>query len=168
MIAVDTNILVYAHRPDSKFHVAAREAIRALAETQPWALPWPCLYEFYNIVTHPRRYGPPSPPEAALAQIEAWRESPFLRILSENEAGWSTLSALIVTSRPIGPKIHDARIVSLCLQHGVVELWSMDRDFSRFPQLRTVNPLIPRANEPRARYGKPAIYAAPQESPRRR
>lgn len=135
--------------------------MRALAETQPWAIPWPCLYELYATVTHPRRYVPPSTPAQVLAQIDAWRESPFLRILGENEAAWATLSTLIEASHPIGPQVHDARIASLCLQHGVVELWSMDRDFSRYPQLRMVNPLIGRANEPRGRYGKPAIYVGP-------
>jgi predicted nucleic acid-binding protein len=38
--------------------------------------------------------------------------------------------------------VHDARIAALCLQHGVRELWSADRDFNRFPALRTRNPLV--------------------------
>lgn len=41
-----------------------------------------------------------------------------------------------------GGKVHDARIAALCLHHAVDELWSADRDFSRFPTLRTVNPLV--------------------------
>jgi predicted nucleic acid-binding protein len=32
-------------------------------------------------------------------------------------------------------------VVALCVQHGVRELWSADRDFSRFPEPATVNPL---------------------------
>jgi uncharacterized protein len=40
-----------------------------------------------------------------------------------------------------GPAVHDARIAALCLANGVRELWSADRDFTQFPDLRTANPL---------------------------
>ena len=40
-----------------------------------------------------------------------------------------------------GCAVHDARIAALCLHHGVKKLLSADRDFSRFPQLVTANPL---------------------------
>lgn len=33
------------------------------------------------------------------------------------------------------------RVAALCLAHGVRELWTADRDFSRFPALATANPL---------------------------
>jgi predicted nucleic acid-binding protein len=41
-----------------------------------------------------------------------------------------------------GPLVQDARIAALCLQHGVRELWTADRDFSRFPALGVRNPLV--------------------------
>ncbi len=73
MIAVDTNILVYAHRVDSPWHEAARDRVRELAEGRaPWAIAWPCLHEFYAIVTHPRVYAPPTPQAVAFGQVEAW------------------------------------------------------------------------------------------------
>jgi uncharacterized protein len=62
LIAVDTNILVYAHREDSPFHTAAFHRVAELAEgPASWAIPWPCLHEFLAIVTHPRIYAPPTP-----------------------------------------------------------------------------------------------------------
>ena len=62
MVAVDTNLLVYAHRADSAFHVRADQVVAELAEGRAsWAIPWPCLYEFYAIVTHPKIYRPPTP-----------------------------------------------------------------------------------------------------------
>ena len=83
MIAVDTNVLVYAHREDSPWHGAASRVVRDLAEgSAPWAIPWPCLHEFLAIVTR-----------------------------------------------------------ALCIHHNVTELWSADRDFSRFPALTVRNPL---------------------------
>jgi len=73
VIAVDTNILVYAHRQDSEFHAAAAAALTELAESPaPWALLWPCLHEFYSVVTHPRIYDPPSGPDQAIRQISVW------------------------------------------------------------------------------------------------
>jgi hypothetical protein len=145
LIAVDTNILVYAHRADSPFHAAADACIASLAEgAAAWGIPWPCLHEFLAIVTHPRIYAPPTPLAKALDQVEAWLESPTLRLLAEGEEHWPVLRALVADARIAGPKVHDARIAALCKEHGVRELWSADRDFSRFPEIRVVNPLVER------------------------
>lgn len=143
MIAVDANVLVYAHRADSQFFEAARECVRGLAQGRaPWAIPWPCVHEFYAIVTHPRRYVPPSKPEQASFQIDQWLASPSLRLLGESGGHWTTLSQLLLDGKISGPMVHDARIAAICLQHGVREFWNADRDFSRFPQLNCRNPLI--------------------------
>jgi uncharacterized protein len=142
VIAVDTNILVYAHREDSPFHAAAASRVATLAEAPvPWAIPWPCLHEFFAIVTHPRIYDPPTPPAAALDQVDAWLEAPSLVLLAEAEQYWTELRALVMAGKVAGARIHDARIAALCRQHGVRELWSADRDFSRFADLAVVNPL---------------------------
>jgi hypothetical protein len=143
VIAVDTNLLVYSHRRDSEWHQPARATVTELAEgAADWAIPWPCLYEFYAIVTHPKIYDPPSQPEEAVEQMEAWLESPGLVLLAESGAYRSELLSLLRSARPRGPKVHDARIAALCLHAGVRELLSADRDFSLFPRLVTRNPLL--------------------------
>ena len=143
MIAVDTNILVYAHREDSPFHDAAFQRVAELAEgPATWAIPWPCLHEFLAIVTHPRIYAPPTPLARALDQVDAWLESPCLALLTESTAHWTTLRALLVAGRVAGAQVHDARVAALCRQHGVRELWSADRDFNRFTGVSVVNPLV--------------------------
>jgi toxin-antitoxin system PIN domain toxin len=143
MIAVDTNLLVYAHRAENPFHKAADNIIKPLAEGRAsWAIPWPCLHEFYNIVTHPRIHQTLTPPSLAITQIDAWMESPSLVLLSENGSHWPLLRDLITKAKLQGAMVHDARIAALCLGHGVRELWSADRDFSRFPGLRVRNPLL--------------------------
>jgi toxin-antitoxin system PIN domain toxin len=143
MIGVDTNLLVYAHREDSPWHDAARRTITTLAEGKAsWAIPWPCLHEFLAIVSHPRISPPPTPLAAALDRVSAWLESPTLAVLSEVDGYWDQLRPLLKGGRVAGPQVHDARIVALCLQHGVRELWSADRDFGRFPSLTVVNPLV--------------------------
>jgi len=142
MIAVDSNILVYSHRQDSPWHAAAFDCLRDLAEGRtPWAIPWPCLHEFLAVVTHPRIYRPPTPLNLALDQIEAWIESPSLVLLAEETGYWKHLREIVNVGRIAGPKVHDARIAAICLQHGIRELWTIDRDFSRFPELRARNPL---------------------------
>lgn len=143
VIAVDTNILVYAHRADSAFHVAAAGRLAVLAEGRAaWAIAWPCLHEFLAIVTHPRIYVPPTPLAAALDQVDAWLASPSLVLLAESEQHWAELRAIIAAGRVTGAHIHDARVAALCRQHGVRELWSADRDFGRFSGLNVVNPLV--------------------------
>jgi len=108
----------------------------------PWAIPWPCLHEFFAIATHPRIYNPPTPAGQALDQIDAWLESPSLVLLAESGVHWVQLKALLKRAKTTGPAVHDARIAALCLQHGVAELWSADRDFNRFSDLKVVNPLL--------------------------
>ena len=143
MIAIDTNVLVYAHREDSEWHPAAARRVKQLAEGRAaWAIPWPCVHEFLAIVTHPRIFVPPTPLARAIDQVEAWLESPSAVLLSEGPDYWASLRILVEAGRVAGPLVHDARIAALCLHHGVEELWSADRDFSRFPGLVVRNPLV--------------------------
>ena len=142
MIAVDTNILVYARRADSPHHALASAAVAACAQSRkPWCIPWPCVHEFFAIVTHLRIYSPPTPPDKAMDQVSAWLESPSLVLLGETESHWPTLQKLLTTAKTAGPAVHDARIAALCLQHGAPELWSVDCDFRSWPELKVVNPL---------------------------
>lgn len=143
MIAVDTPLLVHAHRRDSPFHEPARDAVKALAEdAAPWAIPWPCVHEFYAIVTHARIWRPPSTPTQAIAQLDAWLSSPSLRLLGESVGYWPTLRELVRAGKVAGAAVHDARVAAICLDAGVRELWTADRDFARFPRLTTRNPLV--------------------------
>lgn len=121
MIAVDTNILVYAHRRDAEFH-----------GTADWAVPWPCLHEFFAICTHPKIYHPPSTPAQAIAQIDAWLASPSLSVLGEPAGYWDRLKPILAAGRVTGALVHEARTTAWCVAHGVRELWSADRDFGRF------------------------------------
>jgi len=143
MIAVDTNILVYAHREDSLWHGKAIAKVSNLANSgRPWAITWPSVHEFLAIVTHPKIYDPPTPLPTALAAINAWRGSPNLRLLGEGPGYFEKLSAQATTAMIRGPKIHDARIAAIFLNHGVKKLWTAGRDFSSFPELSCENPLV--------------------------
>jgi toxin-antitoxin system PIN domain toxin len=142
-MAVDTNVLVHAHRRDSPWHPAAYGRMSELAEGRsPWCIPWTCLHEFTAIVTHPRIYAPPSRLAEAIDQIDAWLESPSVALLAEADGYWPTLKSLLEEGRVTGPMVHDARVAAVCLLHGVRELWTADRDFGRFRGLTVRNPLV--------------------------
>ena len=141
MIAVDTNVLVYARRAELPHHAAARRFVRQLAEGDaPWAIPWPCIYEFVRVVTHPRVFDPPSPLRTVLADLESLLESPSLRLLGEGPAHAGHFRRIIKGGKARGNLAHDAHIAALVAEHGVDELWTADRDFSRFPSIRVTNP----------------------------
>ena len=143
MIAVDTNVLVYAHRADSPFHTQARAALHQLTSAgRTWAIPWPCVHEFLAVVTHPRVYVPPTRPDVAVRAVDDLTALPRVLLLGEAADHWARLRALLEAPGVVGPKIHDARVAAVCLGHGVEELWTADRDFSWFPELRTRNPLV--------------------------
>lgn len=142
MVAVDTNVLVYAHRREAAEHGVARKILRELAEGRdPWAIPWPCVYEFFSVVTHPRIWkDSASTPSQAWDQLRAWFDSPVLRLLHETEGFDSILADFATRPRVRGPVIHDARVAALCIAHATETLLSRDRDFSLFPELPTRNP----------------------------
>jgi uncharacterized protein len=143
MIAVDTNLLVYAHRADSEWHEAGLKTLVGLAEGRArWAIPWPCLHEFLAIVTHPRIYSPPSPAADALASLAVWLESPRCVAIGEGPGYFDVFARLVSAGRVVGGLVHDARVAAICLHNGVSVLWTADRDFSRFPTLQTRNPLV--------------------------
>jgi uncharacterized protein len=145
VIAVDTNLLVYAHREDAALHEPALAWLTEVAEgPAQWAVPWPCIHEFLAIVTHPRIYRPPTPRERAVEQVEAWLDSPRIVLIGEGEGYWALLRTLVLAGRLAGGQVHDARIAALCRHHGVEALCTADRDFSRFPQITVRNPLVAR------------------------
>jgi toxin-antitoxin system PIN domain toxin len=141
VIAVDTNVLVYAHRREAKEHPDARRTLAELAASNDaWAIPCPCVYEFYSVVTNRRIWNDSaSTQEQAWAQLEAWLGSPSLQLLSETRDFAQVLSDLLQRPRVVGAVVHDARVAALCLAHGVEALLTRDRDFSLLPELATRN-----------------------------
>jgi hypothetical protein len=142
MIAVDTNVLVYAHRRESSMHEAADRVLRELAEGgRRWAIPWPCCYEFLSVVTNRRIWhGAESSPDEAWAQLQAWTDSPSNRLIGETGGFPAILERFVCRPRVRGPVVHDARVAAICLAHGVEELLTRDRDFALFPEMKTRDP----------------------------
>lgn len=144
MIALDTNLLVYAHRPESPFHDRALEIVEELCEGRRlWGVPIHCLVEFAAIVSNRRIWKSPSSIDHISEQVSVWTESPSCRLLADDDTVWEQTLRLGRRGASEGGAWYDARIAATCLANGITELWTADRDYSRFPALRTRNPLIP-------------------------
>lgn len=142
MIAIDTNLLVYAHRREMPFHDRARQVLTdAAGGPEPLTVPWPCVHEFLAVVSNPRIFTDPSPIDTALDAVGRLQHSLAGGFLAEGEGYLGALERVARPAQLQGAVVHDARIAALCLYHGVRVLWSADRDFSRFPNLAVTNPL---------------------------
>ena len=141
MIALDTNILIHARREELPHHRQARRHLRRLAEgTEAWAIPWPCIYEFLRVITHAKVFHPPTSVEVALEDLASLLASPSLILLGEGPRHFSHLRRAVEAGEVRGNLVHDAHIAALAIEHGVTELWTLDRDFDRFPGLKARNP----------------------------
>jgi toxin-antitoxin system PIN domain toxin len=139
--AIDTNVLVYAEIVSSAHHERALALLTGMAgDPRPWAIPWPCIYEFLRVVTHPRVFHPPVPMERALEDLGRILGSPSLRLLSETPRHAEVMGRVLEAANASGNLTHDAHIAALCMEHGVSALLTGDRDFQRFPELTVVDP----------------------------
>jgi hypothetical protein len=141
VIALDTNVLVAARREELAHHAQARRLLARLASGQdPWALPWPCVYEFLRVVTHRRVFRPLTPLARAVEDMVHLLAAPSLVMLGEGTAHAAHLERQVLAGEAAGNLACDAHIAALCVEHGVTELWTLDRDFARFPGLKIANP----------------------------
>ena len=142
MIAIDTNLLVYAHRSACPEHRAAQAAVeRASAAPHGWCIPLPCLFEFWSVVTHPSAAGGASPPSLALRFIEALVVSAGAQVLRPGDAFFERCLRAAVSMKVAGPRVFDLQIGLLCLEAGATELWTHDAAFVALPGLKVRDPL---------------------------
>lgn len=136
MIAVDTNILVYAHRAECELHGPAYSRVTQLAiGTRPWAIPVFCIGEFLRVVTHRSGFSPPSSLPQAMGFIRSLAASPSCRVALPHGDFLHHLELALRESDAKGNLVHHAQIAALCHQHGIETILTNDRDFNRFPDL---------------------------------
>lgn len=148
MIAVDTNVLVYAHRESSEYHAAAAAWLRHLAEgAVPWGLPVFVLGEFVRVVTHRRIFAAPSTLDTALDFLAALLESPTARLLAPGARFHELFATQVRRADARGNLVFDAQIAAVCAEGGAARLLTTDRDFHRFPGVE----VVPLGDGPEAR-----------------
>ena len=145
MLAVDTNVLVYAVHTGADEYERCRELVeRWRRDPLPWATTWSILYEFLRIVTHPRVFASPLKITDAWSFVTALMAAPGLQLLVEGprhvEVATKTFQELPDLR---GNLTHDAHTAILLREHGVRRIYTRDTDFHRFPFLEVMDPLRP-------------------------
>lgn len=126
-----------------EFHENAVQCIEELlSQSGHWAIPWPCVHEFIAVVTNGRIFKTPTPLLVAFDTIQSWKQGRNVFFLNESADHIQTLKDISIPAKVAAARIHDARIATICIDQGVSELWTSDRDFSSFPRLNVVNPLV--------------------------
>ena len=142
MIAVDTNLLVYAHRAGVREHRAAQRAIETAAnDARGWGISLPSVSEFWSIVTHPLAQGGPSRPGKAMSFLTSLVETGGMRIWLPRAGFAVRLMQLASDLRVSGVRVFDLQIGLTAFDNGAAEIWSHDAAFVRIPGLAVVDPL---------------------------
>jgi len=142
VIAIDTNLLVYAFRAAVPEHSAAKKALeRAFDDRRGCGIGLPCISEFWSVVTHPKAVGGPSTPTLAAKFIESIIEQAELHIWLPTEGFANRILKLAGELAVTGHRIFDLQIGMIAMEHGARELWTHDRNFQAPPGLRIVDPL---------------------------
>ena len=117
MNGVDTNLLVYAHRREARLDAQAHRIMARLSEGDlPWAISWPCRFEFLSVVTNRLLWkGWATTPRPAWHQFQGWAESPSSRLIGETEDFSAILRRFVDRPHGVGGVAHDARIAAICV-----------------------------------------------------
>ncbi|MEW6742066.1 MAG: type II toxin-antitoxin system VapC family toxin [Planctomycetota bacterium] len=143
MILVDANLLLYAADKASPCHAAARAWWDAqLSGDSPVCLCWIVLTAFIRIGTNRRVFERPLSLQEAVERVSSWLEQPCVRLVQPTERHWDLLRQMLVHGKADANLVSDAHLAALAVEHGCV-LCSTDSDFSRFPDLKWMNPLSP-------------------------
>jgi toxin-antitoxin system PIN domain toxin len=143
MLAVDTNVLIYAANATSRFHGPCREWLdRQRRRPDAWYVSWPIVYEFLRVITHPRILPRPWTVPAAWEFVLALLASPGLGILVPTQRH-ADVAGEVFADLPhlAGNIVHDAHTAILMREHGIRRICTLDSDFSRFPFLEAIDPL---------------------------
>ena len=142
MILLDVNILLYSYDETSSHHRPMRRWLQELLSgTEEVGIPWLTLWAFVRIATNSRISETPLEPRAAIRVLQDLLSWPRVRIVEPGSHHVLILEDLVVKGQAWGPRVTDAALAALAIEYGAT-LASTDCDFSRFPDLRWVNPLV--------------------------
>ena len=142
MIAIDTNLLVYAHRSATPEHRSAKRSLqRAAANPDGWGTTLTNLMEFWSIVTHPAAAGRPSTPTEAAQFINALVAGGLAEIWVPTTGFPVRLIRIAEDLRVKGARVFDLAVALTAFEAGAAEIWTNDTHFQSVPGLRVVLPL---------------------------
>src|SRR5512147_2155195 len=119
MVLLDVNVLVTAMREDAPRHREVKAFVEALRRApEPFGLSDLVLSGTLRILTHPRVFAPPTPPEPARAYVAALRGTPNAVVVAPGPRHWELFVGLLETSGPMGNLVSDAWHAALAIEHG--------------------------------------------------
>jgi toxin-antitoxin system PIN domain toxin len=141
VILVDANVLLYAYNASDPRHARARSWLEeAVAGPTPVRLAWVTVLAFVRIATNPRAFAQPMSIAEATATVSRWLAQPSVGLVEPSVRHWEILEPLLVVAQARGDLVTDAHLAALAIEHGAV-ICTTDRDFTRFPGLRAIDPL---------------------------
>jgi predicted nucleic acid-binding protein len=142
VIALDTNILIYAHREGTPQHAQARDAIlQVLNDVQGWGIPLPCVAEFWRAVTHPGHPGGPSSSAAVTNFFHHLLTQGHGHVWTPGAGFAQRLMRWAASLKVRGVRIFDLQIALIASEHGAREIWTHDRNFLSVPGVKVRDPL---------------------------
>lgn len=140
---VDVNILLYASDERSPLNAKAVAFVEQCAGAgEVFCLAWLTLMSYLRIATHPSNFERPLTHDEAAANIDALLALPHCRPIGESEETFWRAYREITNDVPTrGNLVPDAQLAAVLRDHGVVTLYTHDRDFRKFDFLRVRDPL---------------------------
>ena len=143
MILIDANLLLYAYDTSSDHHEKAKRWLQQImSQPEPVRLPWVTVLAFLRISTNSRALRNPLSTKEAFAAVSEWFSLPNVHTINPTDRHLKILSTLVTLGQASGALITDAHLAALAIEHGAL-LYTTDRDFTRFPGVKTANPLEP-------------------------
>jgi len=154
MKVLDLNLALYAVNRDSPLHERAKRWLEtALSDEEPVAIAWAVALGFVRLATSRRVFARPLSPDQAFGVVDGWLGRPQVRLLDPGPEHWTLLKSLLTETGTAANLTTDAHLAALAIENGAT-LYSTDRDFGRFQELKWVNPLEPTASDGERR-GRP-------------
>lgn len=141
MMALDVNVLVYAHREDVKDHRAYRDWLESVINSNTaYGFSELVLSAFIRVATHPRVFETPSSLEVAIAFAEQLRTAEHAVCLAPGGNHWPLFLNCARSISARGNEIPDAYHAALALEWDC-DWVTTDKGFRRFKGLRVRHPL---------------------------
>ena len=141
MILFDVNVLVYAHREDSRDHVGFRDYFEEMLNGRAaYGYSELVLSGFVRVVTHPKVFEQPTTLDVALDVVNLIRGQPQAIPVRPGSRHWAIFEDLVRTTSAQGNWVPDAYHAALAIESGCNWI-TTDRGFRRFRGLRARHPL---------------------------
>ncbi len=141
MITPDANIVLYAYNEDAPKHLEAKKWFEEqLSLPVSFGLSWQVITAFLRISTNPKAFPQPFDLQEAIEIVDEWIEHPNIEILIPTSNHWTIFQNLIIEGQTKAALMMDAHLAALAIEHDAT-LATTDRDFQKFSQLKSINPL---------------------------